>query len=188
MLTDRHGAVVHANRMGDSLLGQGELLDAAAGVIRARQPGADQELQQALRLSASDEAAMGSTGVTIWLSRPQCPPVFAHVLPLGGTPLRQELEPQATAALFVSPGPNPQDCVDTFAATHHLTPAEARVVQALVAGHSLTEAAELLRVGRATAKTQLESVFRKAGVTRQADLIRLVTQLAPVRSVSPQLA
>ena len=54
MLTDRHGAVVHANRMGDSLLGQGELLDAAAGVIRARQPGADQELQQALRLSASD--------------------------------------------------------------------------------------------------------------------------------------
>lgn len=90
MLTDRHGAVVHANRMGDSLLGQGELLDAAAGVIRARQPGADQELQQALRLSASDEAAMGSTGVTIWLSRPQCPPVFAHVLPLGGTPLRQE--------------------------------------------------------------------------------------------------
>ena len=47
------------------------------------------------------------------------------MLPLGGTPLRQELEPQATAALFVSPEPNPQDCVDSFAATHHLTPAPA---------------------------------------------------------------
>lgn len=55
-----------------------------------------------------------------------------------------------------------------------LTAAEARLVQALLAGGTLSEAARRIGIGRETAKTQLRSAFQKVNVNRQADLLRRV--------------
>ena len=52
------------------------------------------------------------------------------------------------------------------------------MVHALLAGHTLAEVARAFGVGRATVKSQLDSVFQKAGVARQADLVRAVLQFA----------
>lgn len=187
VLTDRHGAIVHTNQAADILLDQGELLAVAGGVIRAKQPSADRELQRSLRLSAGNEATMGEAGTTIRLSQPTCAPAFAHVLPLGGTRLRRQLDPEATAAVFIGLAPNQHESIEPFAAAYGLTPAEVRVVQALVSGHTLTDAARLIGVGRATAKTQLDSVFQKASIARQGDLIRLVMQFASPIMSAPQM-
>lgn len=53
-----------------------------------------------------------------------------------------------------------------------LTPAEARLVEALLAGATIQEYADRAGVSLHTAKTQLKHVFAKTGATRQADLIR----------------
>ncbi|WP_185754740.1 helix-turn-helix transcriptional regulator [Pseudomonas fluorescens] len=54
------------------------------------------------------------------------------------------------------------------------TPAEANLAMELANGLSLDEAAELLGIRRNTARTHLRAIFAKAGVTRQAELVRLV--------------
>ena len=61
-----------------------------------------------------------------------------------------------------------------------LTDAEARLASALSAGHSLESASASLGIRPATAKTELKSVFRKTGVNRQQDLVRLLTSLSSV--------
>jgi DNA-binding CsgD family transcriptional regulator len=57
---------------------------------------------------------------------------------------------------------------------HGLTPAEARLALELLQGHRLTEAARRLGISRNTAKTHLQRVFEKTGVTRQSELMRLL--------------
>lgn len=59
-----------------------------------------------------------------------------------------------------------------------LTPAEARLASALSAGHSIESAAALLGIAQATARSELKSVFRKTGLTRQQDLVRMLTSLS----------
>ena len=54
------------------------------------------------------------------------------------------------------------------------TPAEAALSMELANGLSLDEAAEVLSIRRNTARTHLRAIFAKAGVTRQAELVRLV--------------
>lgn len=59
-----------------------------------------------------------------------------------------------------------------------LTEAEARLARALSAGHSIESAAAGLGVRANTARSQLKSVFRKTGVNRQQDLVRLLASLS----------
>lgn len=55
-----------------------------------------------------------------------------------------------------------------------LTPAEARVAQAIASGHSLAEIAKNHGVATETVRTQLKSIFAKTGASRQVDLVRLL--------------
>lgn len=52
-----------------------------------------------------------------------------------------------------------------------LTPAEQRLVSQLLGGKTLRQAAEILGVKYSTVRSQLNSIFQKVGVRRQADLI-----------------
>ena len=63
---------------------------------------------------------------------------------------------------------------DRLRQTFNLTPAETRLLSALVSGERLAEYAERTGVKRSTAKTHLRGLFHKVGEARQADLIRRV--------------
>lgn len=58
-----------------------------------------------------------------------------------------------------------------------LSPTEARLAILLASGATLIEAAQMQCVSVATARTQLKSIFQKAGVHRQAELVMLVSRL-----------
>lgn len=64
-----------------------------------------------------------------------------------------------------------------------LTPAESRLASALSAGHSIESTAALLSITQATARSALKSVFRKTGLTRQQDLVRMLTSLSQTGSM-----
>ncbi|MCJ8158467.1 LuxR C-terminal-related transcriptional regulator, partial [Sphingomonas sp. LaA6.9] len=62
---------------------------------------------------------------------------------------------------------------DRLRKAYGLTPAEARLLSALVAGERLSAYAERTQVSITTAKFHLSALFAKTGVRRQTDLIRL---------------
>lgn len=64
--------------------------------------------------------------------------------------------------------------VDVIGQLFGLSQAESRLAVCLMQGMTLAEAAASLSVTRNTARNQLQSVFSKVGVARQADLVRLL--------------
>ncbi|MDO5604794.1 MAG: hypothetical protein Q4G25_06490 [Paracoccus sp. (in: a-proteobacteria)] len=60
-----------------------------------------------------------------------------------------------------------------------LTPAEERVLAALLPGAGLPGAAAALGIGRETARSHLRSIFSKTGTSRQAELIAMTVTLTP---------
>jgi DNA-binding CsgD family transcriptional regulator len=102
------------------------------------------------------------------------------VLPLARGDLRTRLLPQATAAIFITRVEQAAAVdIDAVAATFGLTQAESRVVQRLLLGMTLVEAAAALGIAESTAKTHLSRIFSKTGVARQPDLVALVHRLLP---------
>jgi DNA-binding CsgD family transcriptional regulator len=63
---------------------------------------------------------------------------------------------------------------EEIAVALNLTRSESRVVFGLVSGGSVDEAAETAGVSISSARTYLKNVFAKTGVSRQAELVRLV--------------
>jgi DNA-binding CsgD family transcriptional regulator len=188
-LTKKNGAIVHANRAAERMMRDGGFVQSFRGVMQARAAAAAHELRSAIRLAAEDETALGKTGLAIRLSEDNEPPIFAHVLPLARGETRTRFEPEATAGVFVSAQYDEEDGAAAVAATYGLTPAETRVMGSLLSGRSIGETATALGIAVTTAKSHLDSIFRKTGVNRQSDLMRLASRAAsPVRLTKPNLA
>ena len=81
----------------------------------------------------------------------------------------------AKVAVFLS-DPNLQQpiSIDNLVSVYSLTPSEAQVAISLANGHSIDEIAELSHHSSHTIRSQLKSVFRKTGVSRQSELIKLL--------------
>ncbi len=177
VLTNEHGTILHANRAAEHMLDEGGPIQSPQGVLQATAPSAASELRSAITLAAGNEAGIGKTGLAIRLTEPDVPPIFAHVLPLTGSDFRTRLQPAAVAAVFIGAPPDAQDGADAVAAAFGLTPAETTVLASLFAGRTLAGTAAALGIAGTTAKTHLEHIFLKTGVTRQAELMRLWTGL-----------
>jgi DNA-binding CsgD family transcriptional regulator/PAS domain-containing protein len=177
LLTNEHGTILHANHSAEHMLDKGGPIQSAQGILQATAPSAGSELRSALTLAAGNEAGIGKTGLAIRLTEPDAPPILAHVLPLTGSDFRTRLQPAAVAAVFIGAPPDAQDGADTLAAAYGLTLAETKVLTSLFGGRTLAETATTLGITRPTAKTHLEHIFLKTGVTRQAELMRLWTGL-----------
>jgi DNA-binding NarL/FixJ family response regulator len=78
--------------------------------------------------------------------------------------------------------PSEMDLAEFFG----LSPAERRVAAALLAGKKLREVAADSGVQITTARTQLSSILRKVGVTRQAELIRVLSHIPVIPASLPR--
>jgi len=65
-----------------------------------------------------------------------------------------------------------------------LSPAEARLISALVAGKSMTEYAESVGISKNTVKTQMRQIFYKTGSNRHSEIVRAVTSNPMVKLLS----
>ena len=104
----------------------------------------------------------------------------AHVLPLRSVGRGDPgLSHKAVAALFVRKAEvDTQSGGEIIARTFELTPAELRVMLAIVEAGGVREAADTLGVAETTVKTHLHRVFAKTGASRQADLVKLAAGYA----------
>jgi DNA-binding CsgD family transcriptional regulator len=72
--------------------------------------------------------------------------------------------------------------VDKLGQLFELTPAEIRLLQHIVDGKSLREAAAGLHISLHTARTQLKTIFRKTGRRSQGQLLTLANRMATIRT------
>lgn len=171
--------IVHANRAAEAMMRKDGPLRGVNGSLRAERPAASAELKDAIATAARDEGRIGKTGLAVRLSEDHAAPLVAHVLPLANGEVRTRLEPEAVAAVFINAPLEEADCARTIAETYRLTPAESRVIGPILSGKTVPETAEDLGVAPTTARTHLNSIFAKTGVSRQSELIKLAAVLAP---------
>jgi hypothetical protein len=98
----------------------------------------------------------------------------ARVLPLAGGEVRTRLEPAAVAAVFIKPTVDDR-CHKRPVRRRYIRPDAGRDTDADkgALGHTVAEAAADLGVSPTTARTHLDTVFAKTGVSRQSEHIRL---------------
>jgi DNA-binding CsgD family transcriptional regulator/PAS domain-containing protein len=179
LLTDSRGKILHANRAADEMLRAAVHVRDGGGILEAKGQSAAREMRAAIALATEDETQIGRTGLAVRLGDAGAAAMFAHVLPLAGGELRTRLVPTAVAAVFIGAPPDHWDGATLLAAAYMLTPAETRVLASLLAGRTLDETAGELKIAATTARSHLDHIFAKTGISRQAELIRLGTEIAP---------
>lgn len=132
------------------------------------------------RAATTGNGTENERGGAMTLDRPSLRrPLWILVVPLKRKKSGEEDSP-AVVALFVSDPDRryrvPAAALQKF---YGLTPAETRLLEALVNGMSLEEASEEFRVSKNTLRTQLHQIFRKTDTSRQSEVIKLVLS-APV--------
>jgi DNA-binding CsgD family transcriptional regulator len=130
--------------------------------------GADALLSDTLARLASDGEREGARLIAIPAADGQ-PPMIMHYMPVRGS--ARDILSGVRAMLVVVPLlPKETPGVTVLQRLFHLTPAEARVAQAVAQRQTIGEIADRLGLSQETVRTQLKAVLAKTGVKRKLDL------------------
>jgi DNA-binding CsgD family transcriptional regulator len=183
VLTDAAGAVLYANTSAERMFTGGGPILRQGNTIQAQNPSMGEALLQAIASTASD-ITLGAKGIGLPISAAGESPAVAYVLPLAQGTARAAFRP-ACAAVFVSTttsaSPLPEAVLTTL---FELTPAEARVLVTIGSGSSPAKTAITLGVSENTLKTHLNRIYAKTGRARQADLVKLVSEIGTPLAIS----
>ena len=176
ILVDGIGRVVHANAAGNAILRAADFLRTIHGRLVAGDASTNAAFREILVAADAGDAAIGVRGVALPLTAHDGERYVAHVLPLTSGVRRQAgLAFNAVAALFIRKAALEASATpDVIGRMYKLTPAELRVLLAIVDVGGVPEVAAALGVASTTIKTHLNRLFEKTGVCRQADLVKLV--------------
>ncbi|CAH0992783.1 hypothetical protein SIN8267_02920 [Sinobacterium norvegicum] len=176
ILLNEHGEMLKSNAVAKKLLDQQD----GIRVVQKQLVLDDKEDDIAFkkRLNKVINAATHHSMQIVEASRVQRPSGSADL----GIVVRPVPKPQwtdgqggPTVAVFISdPQTEASTSRDTIMQLFGFTKAEASLTLQLAHGLTLAEASVILGVSQHTSRAQLKSVFSKSGVSRQAELIRLV--------------
>jgi len=175
ILVDAGGHIVHGNAASQAVLEKGDFLRSVQGRLTATDAHVDAALHGAIAVAAAD-AENGKGTVVPLTGSAGSDRYLAHVMPLT-TGERRKAGPTSTAvaALFVRKAElETAPPSEVIGKTYKLTPTELRVLLAIVNVGGVRQVAGNLGVADTTVKTHLGRLFEKTGVSRQADLVKLV--------------
>lgn len=180
VLTGANGAILYANMRAEGMFSaQGPILS-RNGVLHAQNPVAARALLDAIAGAARTDVSLGARGIGLPISATGQPPAVAYVLPLTEGTARAAFHP-ACAAVFVSTTTSASPPPDAVLTTlFDLTPAEVRVLMQIGGGSTASKSAASLGIGENTLKTHLSRIFAKTSTKRQADLVKLISDMGPV--------
>ncbi|SDG35601.1 helix-turn-helix transcriptional regulator [Roseospirillum parvum] len=166
ILARANGTMIHANTPARRLLDTGDALTLDAGGILRAATSADSRRLSGIIRAVAEGAGDGEGALT--LERPDSEtPLSVIVVPAG--------RPGQGVALFVSdPDSLGRITEGRLSALYGLSGAEARLVNGLVQGRRLEDLADEQKVSPHTLRSQLKTVFRKTGVRRQSELVKLI--------------
>lgn len=168
------GRIVFANTAADALLRVGEAVTALRGRLTVHDAAAAPALQHAIKSAAMINGGHAADpGVIMQVRRPDKRPLSVLVAPLAASRPVRLLTDAAVIVFITDPDRQRRLPLATLASLYRLTPAEGRLMQALIAGERIEDYADGSGISIATAKTQLRRLFEKTDTSRQSDLISL---------------
>lgn len=173
---DRRGQIVEANDRARAMLRQGDGVVDQDGVLSARVPADQARFAQLVAAALVDPGAV--SGSMLLQRGAVMPRLVVHVNPVG---VRQpDLGAQRVAALVLLVEPGRQARLDPalVAATLGLTPLEGQVAVWLAEGWTVREIAAARGRQVGSVHWHLKQIYQKLGISRQADLVRLVLSVA----------
>lgn len=177
VLTDAGGEILYANASAERMFADEGPIQRQDGRIQPENAAIGDALLEAIASSASD-LSVGSKGIGLPVSAKGKPPAVAYVLPLNQGVARSALKP-ASAAIFVSTTTSASPMPEAVLATlFDLTPAEARVLRTIGSGTTSAGSSETLGISENTLKTHLNRIYAKTGMSRQADLVKLINEIS----------
>lgn len=173
---DGRGTVLRTNPRAERILSTGDGLTTRDGRLHALLSADDRALQAAIGRTAATAIGSGLLpGTTVSAGRgPGRLPYVVALLPVSADGTIFSRHGAAVVALISDPTWSPTVSSLRLQRTFGWTPAEAAVASALLEGARVREIAERRGVGTETVRTQLKSVFRKAGVSSQSELVRML--------------
>ena len=176
LIVDATGRIIHANASAHRLIAEADVLRATNGRIAAFDPQGSRKLLDVIAAAQAGDVAVGKNGVALPLLARSDERYIAHILPLtSGARRKAGVSYSATAAVFIRKAaldlPSPPEAL---ARQFNLTPAELRVLFAVIEIGGVPEVAPVLGISEQTVKTHLHRIFAKTATKRQADLVRLV--------------
>jgi DNA-binding CsgD family transcriptional regulator len=171
-------AVVHLNRAAERIVALGDGPVVRAGTLRITSPSVDNALQHAIGGALGSGDPPTRTGDSLHCPRSDGKNSYVvHVLPFTrATTGRQE--PRALVFL-VDPHGKRMSSAELLRRVYGLTNAEAAVALHIADGQGIKPIADELSLSTSTVKTHLQRVFSKTGTHRQAELVRLLLEIAP---------
>ena len=174
IIVDGDGRVIQTNRVAERMLQRGDGLKIRNGKLGALDVSESAGLGAAIAAAAVEQKTPAAIGRMRVRRHDGRLPYVLTVAPLGAD-LTVYGRPLAMIVLT-----DPDECSPTerdLAEFFALSPAESRLAVALLAGKKLSVVAMEFGVQITTLRTQLSSILRKTGVTRQIDLIRLFSNV-----------
>jgi DNA-binding CsgD family transcriptional regulator/PAS domain-containing protein len=177
VLLDAKGECILVNKTAKKILDQRSGLFYERSALYIRDVAEMATLREAISSAISPDHACHRRHQAFLISRGNKKALHILIAPIPSETV--SASGNAAAVVLIS---DPEDKTavpaEIFSLLFGLTPAEARLASALLAGKSLSEAAELYSVCQETVRTQIKSVFQKTGTRRQGELIRLLSPLS----------
>jgi DNA-binding CsgD family transcriptional regulator len=175
-LVSGDGSIVHANLAGNNMLGDGNLLRSTGGRLTVEDARVAQTMREGFAAADAGDIALGGKAITLPMISTTGDRYVGHLLPLNSGNRRSAgIGRGAAAALFVRKAAlETPSAPEVIAKTFNLTPTELRVLLAIVEVGGVPEVAVALGIAVTTVKSHLGRLFDKTGVTRQAELVKLV--------------
>jgi DNA-binding CsgD family transcriptional regulator len=180
VLVDGKARIIYANPAAKGAFAAGDPLRDEHGRLELRGEVTPGQLITAIQAAAQGDLPLGRRGIAIPGTRADGTPFVVHVLPLGDRTVRTGMPSEAAAAVFIADrDDDPHFVSDAATMIYGLTPAETRVFNLIVAGHSSADMARLLAIAPSTLKWHTLGLFDKTGLHRRSELVRLATALRP---------
>ena len=180
-LVDRLGRIIYMNRAAEHQARTSNALRVEHDRLVPLDRNARVAMGNAITQAIADEAETPASGMTLALPDREGAGLVATILPLGRGERRNVCGAfAAMAAIFVQdPVVVPPFPGKAFAKLHGLTGGELRVLLAMAPGLGVKEAAEVLGISEATARTHVQHIYDKTGTSKQTELMHLFMSASP---------
>lgn len=181
VLTSAEGHVLYSNAAAGRIIDQADGLCLRGPYLVACDPADQRNLEDAIRNAAVISAGASAVPVRLPIRRGSAGlPYLVLVQP--GSPIDPSLMSLTTPTALVTlidPTQVPAIIdIGMLRQVFHLSVAEARLAEQLVAGLTPKGAAQTSGVTISTIRTQLRSLFAKTGCSRQSELVKLALRMA----------
>lgn len=176
---DREGKVVLSNRQAEQLAQAGDGIKLSKGFLIATEFGDNPRLQFQLAGAVATSAGGGtSAGGSLHLHRrPGRSSLSLTVTPFVSSSMLGNGRQLAALVFVTDPARKPVSRSSTLRSLYQLAPAEARIADSLTEGLDVAAISEANGYTEATVRFYLKSIFRKTGVKRQSELLKLILRL-----------